>query len=71
MAANLRKLVSTKSLTSLRGIINNGEASGLLKRFDKCLPPAGDRVAGRKLEAGFKLHLDRKSAKVVVVPYFL
>jgi len=50
MAANLRKFVSTKSLVSLRGILNDG-----------------GRVAGRELEAGFKLHYDRKSAKVSLV----
>jgi len=49
MAANLRKLASTKSLMSLRGIIYDGG------------------VVGRELEAGFRLHLDRKSAKVSLV----
>jgi len=53
MAANLRKLVSTKSLVSLRGITNDGRVA----------------VAGRALEAGFRLHLDRKSAKVSLVAH--
>ena len=71
MAANLRKLVSTKSLVSLRGILNDGEASELLERFSTNVShPLGGRVAGRELEAGFKLHLDRKSAKVSLFPHF-
>ena len=71
MAANLRKLVSTKSLVSLRGILNDGEASELLERLSTNVShPLGGRVAGRELEAGFKLHYDRKSAKVPVFPYF-
>ena len=66
MAANLRKLVSTKSLVSLRGIIDNGEMGGLLEGLRQmCLAGGGVAVAGRALEAGFRLHLDRKSAKVL------
>ena len=49
MAANIRKLLATKSLATLRGVLN--EVS----------------VAGRELEAGFRLHLDRKSAQVSLV----
>ena len=72
MAANLRKFVSTKSLVSLRGILNDGEASGLLERLSTNVThPLGGRVAGRELEAGFKLHYDRKSAKVPLFPYLV
>ena len=72
MAANLRKFVSTKSLVSLRGILNDGEASELLERFSTNVShPLGGMVAGRELEAGFKLHYDRKSAKVPLFPYLV
>ena len=71
MAANLRKFVSTKSLVSLRGILNDGEASGLERLSTNVSHPLGGRVAGRELEAGFKLHYDRKSAKVPVFPYLV
>ena len=49
MAANIRKLLATKSLTTLRGVLNEVN------------------VAGRELEAGFRLHLDRKSSQVSLV----
>ena len=35
MAANLRKLASTKSLMSLRGIIYDGEQASCCKDLDK------------------------------------
>ena len=65
MAANLRKLVSTKSLVSLRGITNDGETGGMLEGLRQMCLAGGVAVAGRALEAGFRLHLDRKSAKVL------
>ena len=69
MAANLRKLVSTKSLVSLRGITNDGETDGLLEGLRQMSLTGRVAVAGRALEAGFRLHLDRKSAKVLIYPF--